>query len=287
MSDPVHQATELTGKTAGMIADYGMLVMVGALALIVAGGTFYLIFLYWRRRVGAEYIERSKALEYVRKEFPHLFKKTADDLPKLIDHPLFAACTNEIRGAESLFIRSPDGAVKDLDTMLARDLLVWTLRGIRDVTAGVVQAAYEHKEGFEPALGDSQRFVALVMENYSLVEGAVRQRLVEEYNYPVAVYDTWRERRRDTDRLMHDMVELAATQNDQNYWRLNAVLNSLFARVTILRDTVCSYINHVDLTGIKYDRNEAASESTYSEIKKTNGTYKAAALERGWRPRIG
>ncbi len=287
-TDAVNTGIHAAGKTAGMVVDYGMLVMVGAILLLALGAILFLAFRYWNRRIGGDYIEREKVLEYVREKYPDALRTPTEALPRLTEHPVFALCTNAIRAAESTLLRdATTGGILQPHTDMVRDLLAWTLRGTRSICLNVVTAAYEHKDGFEKSLGDKQRFASIAMETYATVEGAVRQRLVEEFDFPAMVYDAWRDHRREADNLMADMVELAASQHDTNYWRMVAVLNSVYARVMVLHHNVFAFIRaNPEMKGVTYTRPAGASDNTFTSNRQTKGDYVAKAFSESWRPKL-
>lgn len=237
-TDAADQAVSVGGKTAGLIADYGMLVMVGALFLIAAASALWMVIKFYNRKIGGEYVLRSDAVAVAKTLRPDLFRPEPKDLPHLLNHRFFPAATKCMRSAEAAC--SSDN-VQDL---MIRDLTVWTLRAYRDSFHDIIEAAYANKDGFNEYLGNASALRTRIDVAYTELSSAVRYRLVEEYTFPVRIFDRWITWREESDRMMIDVMDLAMAHPDA-YWQLHTVLDSLYARCVMLRSHVVSFFHNM------------------------------------------
>lgn len=218
--NPIDPILHGAGKTAGMVVDTGMLVMCGVVVLAILGSAIYLVFRFYNRKISGDYIPKDDVLAYVREHHRAVLRPKAEERPSLALHRVFSIATTEIRRAEAA------------DTTHAvRDLTVWTLRAYRDAFAELIEAAYAHKEGFDAFWSTPDVFKAKVSHVVTEIDAAIRCRLVDEFKMPLAFYNGWLTYRGDHDRLMDDMLDLAADK-ETPYDRVSSVLDSLFAKAT-------------------------------------------------------
>lgn len=273
------------GSFAKMIGDNGMMICVCAVVLMGLAGTMVIGLKYWNRRVGGEYIKKSEIKDYLKENHPELLITSADDLPKLSEHSFFATCTTGIRSAESMRIGT--SVVK---TDLAKDLLTWSFRAYRNVFAGLVEAIYEHKNGFDAAAGNRQRVQALISEHLSIVNGGIRSKLVGELEYPVAVYDAWYNEQRERDRALVDVIELVIAQNPQAYWQISNTLTALYFKALTMEDEVIHFFENFTVEGVAYESLPENRESTYSSMNARSmegyNPKHSASLEKGWKSKL-
>lgn len=270
----LEQGTQLAGKTAGMIADYGMLVMVGSLFLIAAGVAIWLVARYWSRKLNGEYIKNTEVIDWVKKNKPEILIPDISVLPHLKDHRFFNESSRQMRLAESS------------KSKLERDLAVWTIRGYRDIFADIVESAYEDKAGFDASIGDAAKFRARVDAALVDAAAAIRYRLVEEFGFPADVYSGWQQSREASDELMTNMLDVAASRLSP-YDRLQCALDSQYARVLMMRKAISEYVSNVDNVDNEdienYQPPTEAGANTFQAIPVSQlqrGSYPAAIFEK-------
>lgn len=275
--NPVEKTVEVGGKTAGLIADYGMLVMVGVLFLAVGATALWLVARYYNRKISGDYILKTEALAEIQKSKPGVLQLPAEKLPDLRNHRLFPLATKLMRSAEA------GGSTGKVGDLLARDLSVWTLRGYRDAFQDLLDAAYDHKDGFDAYLGDAVALRARAEALYTEIAAAVRYRLVDEFGFPAKIYDTWAISREESDRLMVDMLEISF-EYPTPYWRLRAVLDSVYARCAMTRLSVGLFLRYALTDDVQYNPEAGITESTVPAMgRRTPTSYPAAMFEKARR----
>lgn len=244
------EAKSPTGGTAGMIADYGMLVVVGAVFLGAVGLGIRLLYRYFDRMTSGKWLEKEKALEYVKETYPGLLKKTYKELPDLRDHPAFAKYAEEIRTCAALHIHI--GGFEDrIKTSLVRDIVQVTLKAHRTGFAGMLQFAYSHQPDFDSYFGDARKFHSHVSGLRNRIERAVKEKMAD-MEVPSYIFDGLTLEMSGHTRMMASMLDLAAANHDENYWRMNEVLNSEYAWCSGFREAVAHYIGEIDTAGSAY-----------------------------------
>jgi hypothetical protein len=278
---PVDITVQAAGKTAGMVADYGMLVMVGTLFLAMGASALWLTVRYFNRRTSSDYVHKEALLEEARRRYPNLFRSTAAQLPDLRHHRLFSSTTKLMRAAEAITDSDPA-------TLMARDLCVWTLRAHRDAFADILEAAYDHINEFESRMGDADAVRAKVENAYNEISAAVRYRLVDEFRFPPWIYDGWQASREQADAMMVDVLELAL-ENPEPYWQIRSILDSVFARCSMLRLNVAQFFKTMPRSmssDMRYEPAEGVNMSTMpalstgTNIRSHQGGYPAALFEK-------
>jgi hypothetical protein len=269
MSEPIDTAIDAAGKTAGLVVDQGMLVMVGVIVLATMASGLWLVVRYWNRKISGEYIPISEAEQWLKKNKPELVLKPVEEMPDLRKHRFFTEATRQMRAAESA--NSPS----------ERDLAVWTIRGNRDVIADILNEAYTNKDGFNKYIGDATSFRSRFDEAITEVQAAVKYRLVTEFGFPAQVFSKWQQEREFFDEIMTNMLDIAS-ERETSYYRLQSVLDSQYARIIMLRKAIQAFIHKEGV--IEYNSPSGADASTIaSGMQKTCRTptsYPAALFER-------
>lgn len=271
--ETVGEGVQLVNKTAGLIEDKGMLIVVGALFIIAAAIAIWLVARYWNRKLNGEYIKQSDVIDWIKKNKPEVLKPDISVLPNLRNHRFFNESTRQIRIAEG-----------SSQNIIERDLVVWTLRGYRDVFADIVELAYEDKSGFDEIIGDPTKFRSKIDSASVEASAAIRYRLVDEFGFSSSLYAKWQKSRETSDDLMTNMLEIAAERLSA-YDRLQCILDSQYARVLMVRKIISEFVakeatkDDVEL----YKPPVEAGDSTFQTMSVKpiqRGSYPAAIFER-------
>jgi len=251
--------TEPIQKTAGLIADYGILIVIGSLFVIAAGSAIFLVIRYWNKKISGEYVKKSEILEWLKENNPSILRQDHSSLPDLRNHKFFNEANRQIRAAEN-----------SSSSNLERDLIAWTIRGYRDVFATILGNAYESKEGFDAVIGDATKFRSSI--DSALVESSsdTKYRLVVDFEFPAAVYSKWLKSRELSDELMTNMLDIA-TERQTPYDRLQCALDSQYARVLMLRKSVEDFVGTIPQEQIEaYKPPTEAEHNTYHDSMSKN-----------------
>lgn len=247
-------ATEAAGKTAGLVADYGMLVMVGTLFLAAGASALWLTVRHFNRRTSDDFVPKAQVVEVARAQAPDLFKRQARELPDLRNHRMFQTATKLMRAAEAM---GNDDAV----LRMARDVLVWTLRAHRDGYAELLEKVYANPAEFDARVGDAQALRATVEALQTEIDAAVRYRLVDEFHFPAKVYNAWVAAWADADDALAPAMGLAMDR-DEPYQRLQAVLDAINTRCQLLPVVAAFEFSSSKWDGVEYTPADGVDAAT-------------------------
>jgi len=269
-------AVNLSGKTAGLIVDNGMLVMVGVLFLAVGACAIWLGMRFANRKLG-DYVHKDDVEKWVKENAKHLLKPEINQLPDMRNHKLFTTTTMVMRQAESIRLEHK------IATALTKDLIVWSLRAYRDCFFDYINEAYEAKEGFDGFIGDQYKLRAKIEEIHTTLNAAVRCRLVEDFGFPEDVFARWQSSRENLDRLTMEVLELGLERSEP-YWRVRSILDSAFERCFLLKEDVVTFFKAMPtdhLNSLTYEPPAEAGQHTMGAFKaKATQGYAAAIFDK-------
>lgn len=147
-------------------------------------------------------------------------------LPDLNNHRFFNEATRQMRIAES--VTNP----------LERNLIIWTIRCYRNVFIGIVEVAYKNRFS---TTDDSAKFRANI--DTALVESTatIRRRLVDDFNFPSAIYFKWQKFKEPYDDLMVSLLDIAS-ERSTTYDRLQSTLDFQYVRILMIRKMITDFI---------------------------------------------
>lgn len=246
------------GDTAKLIEETGIETVLSAVVIVCLMTALGFAVWFGRKKLSGNYIEKDKAIEYVKKEHSEIIVKKVNELSDLRQHDAFDMWDQVIRQTQTMRILDKNGNVDETRTNIARDLIVWHMRAYRNVFRHLLDEAYnlvdKDPETFEEYFGDGKGFQHMVNKSFTNIKSGVMNKLRNELKMPKFIYDSFDEYRKEINETMRDMLQIAVANHSNNYWRMHEVLNSQYAFSRGFAASVLNFMDKIDsrLEGVEY-----------------------------------
>lgn len=259
--------TPSLNDTVDTISKNGIETVLSAVVIITIL-TGLSIFAWWlKRKLSGDYIKKSDALAYVRKNHPDVIKPTVTELADLRDHDAFDMWDRELRYCDSLQVVNPDGTINLVQSAIAKDIIQWNIRAHRNTFKKILDESYnlvkKDPSTFEEYFGDSKGFNHKINNAYTQIKAGVAYKLKGDLKMPEIVFDSFDQYRAEVHETMRDMLQIAVTNHTNNYWRLHEVLNAQYAFTRTFRISV---MNFLSCSGDKFNEVEYVSKNNQETL---------------------